>query len=637
MNAICGILHHAAGVAEGLDAMLAALADDGAEGGRWTEGAVGLGCRRLASAADGQAAPLLHFDRAAGLTLAADARLDDRDALGVSHPERADLTDGDLILRAWSRWGRDCPNHLLGDYAFAVRDARRRILFCARDHAGARPFYHVRTPHGFVFASTVEAVLAVPGVEADLDETTVATYLTGHIVRASRTFFQAVRSLPPGHALTVEEDARATVRLERYWRPENVPRAPPAPDDAYAEELLDLFARAVKDRLRGSDPVGTHLSGGLDSSGVAVLAARELRRQGRPPPLAFSWLPDLGDAPPEDDFAPEYARVDAVCVQEGLRVLHRAPRPADIVAVLRRDGAFPGVHVHLNEEAVQRSAAAQGVRVLLSGFGGDEGASFGGRGYYVHLLLRLRWMRLVAELRARDGSPWKHLAYAVAPVVMMPSFHSKVHRFLKGRDPRRGWHRRWRWLVHPAVARRARPPPRIWPIGGRSVQLQSLRSSDLSHLMEGWAASGARRGIEYRYPLLDRRVLEFALGLPPEQFRRGRWSRWLMRHALRSILPPVVCWEVSKDDPARSGALEDALADAVPLVRQALEARATPPARSGYFNMPRLLEALDANRCRTTPRRIRMPGPLTAALMLLDLSSIEEIGHDGRARRTAGA
>lgn len=117
-------------------------------------------------------------------------------------------------------------------------------------------------------------MLAVPGVGDGLGEASVATFLTGGYATAPRTMFQAVRKLPPGHAFTVEEDARAAVRLERYWRPEDVPRAPTASDDAYAEELLDLCARAVKDRLRGSDPVGTHLSGGLDSSGVTVLAAR---------------------------------------------------------------------------------------------------------------------------------------------------------------------------------------------------------------------------------------------------------------------------------------------------------------------------------------------------------------------------
>ncbi len=86
--------------------------------------------------------------------------------------ERTGLTDGDLILRACTRWGRDCPNHLFGDYAFAVWDARNRLLFCARDPVGVRPFYYARTPDRFIFASTVEAALAGPGVSCELDEAT---------------------------------------------------------------------------------------------------------------------------------------------------------------------------------------------------------------------------------------------------------------------------------------------------------------------------------------------------------------------------------------------------------------------------------------------------------------------------------
>ena len=93
------------------------------------------------------------------------------------------LDDRDLIARAWARWGRDCPNHLLGDYAFAVWDRRARILFCARDHIGARPFYYARTVHGFAFASAVEAVLVAPGVDDRLDEGTVATWLVAPSVR----------------------------------------------------------------------------------------------------------------------------------------------------------------------------------------------------------------------------------------------------------------------------------------------------------------------------------------------------------------------------------------------------------------------------------------------------------------------
>ena len=390
--AICGTVGGAGG-AEALDAMLAALADRGPERATWTEGGIGLGRRGAPSPEPGPSGRTAHpfpVDHGAGLVVAADARLDDRDALcdalGVPFPERAGLADAELILRAFMRWGRDCPHHLLGDYAFAVRDRRRRTLFCARDHVGARPFYYALTTRRFVFASAVEAVLAAPDVSDALDERVVATHLTVEALRSgARTFFAAVRKLPPGHTLTVEagrpEDGSGgpRVRVEQYWHPERTPAARPASDDVYAEQLLDLYTQAVRDRLHGG-PVGVHLSGGLDSSSVAVLAAREMRRRGHPPPLAFTWLPEPGARPPKPEHAREYALVDAVCAQEGLQTCYGAPTPDDVLDVLRLDGTLPGVQVHLNEEIVQRHAAARGVRVLLSGWGGDQCVSFHGRG-----------------------------------------------------------------------------------------------------------------------------------------------------------------------------------------------------------------------------------------------------------------
>ena len=625
MSAICGFHLREERAADGLAAMLAALSDYGKTGAQWREGAVGLGCR-YPTAANGDGAgraPCLDRDAAprlqyalqregalalqGGIAVAADARLDDRDtlcgALGVPRAERRALTDGGLVLRAWQRWGRDCPNHLLGDYAFAVWDANERTLFCARDHAGVRPLYYCLAPEGFVFASAVEAVLAMPGVSGALDEATVAAYLTGTGWNsATRTFFREVRKLPPGHTLTVEGDRHSQaalprapfpgprVRIERWWRPERTPAARPASDDEYAEELLALYTRAVQDRLCGG-PVGVHLSGGLDSSSVAVLAARALRRQGRPAPPAFSWLPALGEAPPAAGHAAEYGLIDAVCRQEDLRVFHRTLSVGDMLAILRRDGAFPGVHVQMNEEAVQRCAAESGVRVLLSGWGGDEGVSFNGRGFHQHLLLGGRWLRLAAECRA-TSRPFRTLADAALSIAH-PGLRVRMGRRWRGEEP----HRR-RWLIDPAFARRAKPLPveSFRPIGVRRTQARLLRSGHLCQRIEGWAASGARHGIEYRYPLLDRRLLEFALGLPPEQFRRGRWSRWLMRHALGTVLPPEVRWNPGKADPARLEPLLDTFAEARPALGRILAARADPPSRACYVDMPRLLERLDAGR-----------------------------------------
>ena len=610
MRAICGCHFRRQEGANGLDPMLAALSDYGTDGATWTDEDVGLGCRHTGTE-DERADRLPRFDPATGLALTADARLDDReslcDALGVPHPDRTDVTDDELILRAYACWGRACPTHLLGDYAFAVWDAKQRVLFCARDHAGARPFYYAQTPRGLVFASAVEAVLAAPGVSGELDEATVAAHLTRvALITTTHTFFKAVRKLPPGHTLTIEG---GEARLERHWRPEHAPAARAASDDAYAEEFLNLYARAVTDRLRGPDPMGAHLSGGLDSSSIAVLAARELRRQGRSPPLAFSWLPTLGDHPPSESHAAEYNAIAAVCAQEGIQVFHRALSPGDVVATLRRDGACPGVHVHPNEVVVQRCAAEQGVRVLLSGWGGDEGASFNGRGHHAHLLLTGRWLRLLTEGRACEVNPLKFLASVALPLVH-PRLPGILRRLRRGDGLRER-----RWLIDPAFARHVKPAPERIPrqVGVRDMQLWLLQAGHLSQRIEGWTASGAAHGIEYRYPLLDRRLLEFALGLPPEQFRRGRWSRWLMRHALRSVLPPELCWNPSKTDPARYESLIESFAEALPVIRRTLATRAAPP-RARYIDVPRLLERLDPDLFRAKPQL----APIHNALQFLD-------------------
>ena len=215
-------------------------------------------------------------------------------------------------------------------------------------------------------------------------------------------------------------------------------------------------------------------------------------------------------------------------------------------------------------------------------------------------------------MRVRNDNPLRFLAGVALPV-LFPRLSRKLRRL---RDPEL---RNRRWLIDPAFARRVRPLPKYphpkLSAGMRCIRLSLLQQGHLSARMERWAASGARHGLEYRYPLLDRRVLEFALGLPPGQFRRGRWNRWLMRHALAgAVLPPEVCWNPSKDDPARSEPLQEAMGEVLAAVGRELAARAAPPSRAGYVDMPRLLERLDGAEVRGR-RRL---APVVRALTLLD-------------------
>ena len=188
--------------------MLAGLAP-AVPGGDWTDPNVGVG-PGFARSRFTPLAEALHFDREAGLAAVVDARLDDRagfcDALGLQRSEGGALADGELLLRGCQRWAGELPKHLFGDCVFAIWDARKRVLFLARDPMGVKPCYYSYSAatRRFAFAGLLDAVLAAPGAAAELDEAVVARSLTRTGLHdAERTFFRDVSKLPPGHSLTL--------------------------------------------------------------------------------------------------------------------------------------------------------------------------------------------------------------------------------------------------------------------------------------------------------------------------------------------------------------------------------------------------------------------------------------------------
>ena len=605
MYQVCGIWQRDGGPPDGLDGMLAAL-PGGADGPnlRWTGGDVALACRGPSPRAPD--AP--RYDGRLRLAVAAAARLDGRGELGRRLGLPAAAPPGEFILRAYRRWGSECPAHLLGDFALAVWDPGRRVLFCARDHIGARPLYYNLTQSRFAFASSIPAVLAAPGVPDGLDHEEVARWLSaGPSPPGERTMRRAVRRIPPGHALEV---GAGEARLVRWWRPEFTAPPPLRSDDECAEAFLDLFGRAVRDCLSSAGRVGAHLSGGLDSSSVAALAARELRASGRHPPMAFTWHPaPPSDRPRTSAEATEHGLIEAVARVEGLRVVHCPPNRADVLARLRRDptlGEAASTLVH--QEAVTRRAQALGVDVLLSGWGGDEGVSFNGRGHYDRLFATGRWGELWREVGSRSPRPLRHILLAVAPPAFVrPPLHALGHLIRGEPLPRR------RSFLRRRRRRSAPARPAAWWPGVREWQLHLLLAGHVGGRVEGWAECGARYGVEHRHPLLDRRLLEFALGLPPECYRRGVWSRWLMRHALRSVLPEQVLWNRDKRDPVRGRALEQATLTAFEELRGQLRARTRPPRRAQYLDMSRLMAHMGERGLRSGVRR-----GLVTALSFLD-------------------
>lgn len=553
--------------------------------GVWSGGAIALGCQvqhftpEARRAAEGGSAALCGMVEASGragprglpdgvscsggmltrglLTLVADARLDGRPelctVLEVPVAERAGVTDEELLLRAYERWGVGCAEHLLGDYAFAVWDAGARRLFVARDHIGARPLFYWHSDREFAFATDLPALLAIPGVRRELDEAEVGRLLLSVGVSVHdnvHTFYRGVRKVPFGHRVTVDERG---LQVARYWHPERAAEVRLAGLDEYVEQLLALLERAVGDRLRTRLGVGAHLSGGLDSSSVAVLAARWLRQRGEASPAVFSWSPPPGARPEET----EHRRIMAICQQEGLTPTYLEPEAEDVGWMAAVDISVRPALTMERERSVQRRAAAQGIGLMLSGWGGDEGVSFNGRGLAAGYLVRGEWRALagclgLAGAWGRPRQVWRGLR-AFFMEAVLPTLPDYLWERLSYREARRLGGEPF---IRQDFAARIRlhlrtDVPRVREVpGSRNCQMALYHHGHVTARMESWAAYGAEEGLTYAYPLTDRRVLEFAYGVPPALHKKPGQGRQLYRHVTSRLFPTAVPWDSVKQDPA---------------------------------------------------------------------------------------
>ncbi|MCY4228531.1 MAG: asparagine synthase-related protein [Gammaproteobacteria bacterium] len=579
------------------------------------QGAVTFGCRELRDCADESENGISRsFLSARGLDIIADVRLDNRaellQLLGVADPEDAYIPDCEILIRAYEHWGEDCPLHVYGDYAFAIWDSRRNQLFCVRDALGIRPFFYSHIPGRiFAFASDIAALLALPEVDDELDEEYVVSYLMAVMQEREATFFREVRTLLPGHVMTVHD---GTLHMSRWWHPENVPDVHLDSDEDYERGFVDLYSLSVRHRIRDVPSVGIHLSGGLDSSSVAVLAARELRDSKQQRPHMFCWHPPPGDHLTEAEEN-EYRLIRSVCRQENLKARYHALSTESILDILERDIVrFPdssGTLIH--ESLVQKSAADLGVAVMLSGWGGDEVCSCRGFDYFDELLRIGNLVRLFRETGILSIRTWRILVSAILRL----SKHSGAVRyavaFFRGEMPSLN-----RSFIDAAMARKY--PKRREAAHGRSVRDTQLKRLDQGHLerrMEDWTSSGAKKGIEYRYPLLDRRLIEFVLGLPPEQFRAEKRTRWFFRRSLRSVLPPEILEQSVKTDPVRYLHLNAAMAGALPVIARHLDSRTSDPLRAQYVDMARLRRCMEK---RMAGDKSRQEGKMSRALRILD-------------------
>ncbi|MEZ4633907.1 MAG: asparagine synthase-related protein [Caldilineaceae bacterium] len=263
--------------------MAATLSHWGPDGGNtWQDSQCGLGQALLLNTPEAQHERLPRWVEDAGLAITAEARIDNRaelcDLFSIPQRERTTIPDSELILHAYLKWGEDCPDHLLGDWSFAIWHPDQRKLFVARDHHGNTSLVYWQQGEHFAFASDPAALYAI-GAPRRLNELYLAQVLISWpAYHGPQTIDLDIQRLPPAHAMTVTPEG---VRTWRYWRLEDTPELHLPNREEYVEGFLEVYDRAVRDRLRSHRPVGVTLSGGLDSGSVTALAARALSEQGK--------------------------------------------------------------------------------------------------------------------------------------------------------------------------------------------------------------------------------------------------------------------------------------------------------------------------------------------------------------------
>jgi asparagine synthase (glutamine-hydrolysing) len=560
MSGICGIVTFGdvRPAAPEIEAALAPLKRRGPDGANvWTGNGVALGHALLATTPESLVEKLPLHHRDSGCTITADMRLDNREALLAKLGEKARgrvVGDGELILRAYFKWGEDCAQHLLGDFAFAIWDARERRLFCARDQMGMRQLAYFHQPgRAFVFATEPAAVLRHPAVPEDLNVGRIADFLDDleHFDLAA-TFYSAVSRLPPAHTLIVD---RSQLRLRKYWSLRVPPSLRLKSNNLYVEGFLRVFRSAVECRLRSAGPVGAMLSGGMDSSSVAAMAAEILAEEGRGPLHTFSAVGPDPDTCPETRAIHSAAQISGIephyvsfadlgpFRDELIRLTMEAAEPFDTHMVLPR--------------AVYLSAHRAGVKVVLDGVAGDVALYSDSR---LARLLRggrliQAWQEAVGERQIwGPGWPiWKSLGIA-AGRAWTPRRARRLRR-------RAAWWWRDRrigrsGLISREFADRAQLVERRRALRARDADFDQLddeeRARRIEHAnivvgRERYDRVASALAIEPRDPFLDLRVLDFCLSLPWEQLQSAGWPKLVLRRAVTGKLPDEVSWRRGKE------------------------------------------------------------------------------------------
>lgn len=528
-----------------LESMRENMAHRGPDGwGIYHNGSVGLGHLLL------QVTPESKYEQSPchveGLVVAADARLDAReelmDNLRIPTERWLTITDPEMIGLAYRKWGERCVEHFLGDFAFALWDEGEQTLFCARDHNGIKPFLYCFEHDFFLFASELKTLVQHELISTALDTEVIVHNLFGFEISPQKTSWKNINRLMPAKSLLL---SNRQLKTQQYW--DGLPQRSTRhkKDEAYFEELRHLLGLSIKEKIRTEYPLGMTLSGGLDSSTIATIATQYLNAEGKKLFAASSVNLSAPDEPKNIDakYLPHLLRRIPTLEVEFVRDTDFEFIPTAIqdfeVGFDLSDGfqyAHQGMHDALSKKFR--------VRRVLSGYYGDVTVTNNSIKPLIPLLKNGNLSQARQHLVERQAFLKVPLLNLLKNDLLLPLLGYDIRLMyskIRKRDNPYHLYDAWYSLLNQQRWPKAWYQTRIKKHHYYSIQ-QGHPHRHLWHPQrdlfgELGDATDAHRQLENAYPLMDKRILEFLINLPPHLFQYLGKSRGLIRATMATELP----------------------------------------------------------------------------------------------------
>lgn len=446
-------------------------------------------------------------------------------------------TDTEVIIHSFEEWGVSCLNKFNGMWAFAIWDKNKKTLFCSRDRFGVKPFYYFIDQNRFIFASEIKAIFENRDVPKMPNENAISRYLIkgyGYVDTSDETFFSGIKQLKASHYLTISKEK---FEYKRYWGIDfrNKDHNPNA--DRLKEKFLFLLNDSVRLRLRSDVPLGISLSGGLDSSTLAVTMSRLLDRQIE----SFSACFDM----PEYD---ERDYINEILIDRKIIPNFVYPEAKSLFnefehIIWHQDEPYSGASVFAQWKVMER-AKEKGVKVLLTGQGGDETMA----GYYKYypyyltdLFTAFRWPRLLKEFAALsypNGFSKKDVLLSILKIIgsrycpraIKDNLHAKF-------VPRPSF-------LSQDFSRASSNFDNEYQYSFDSFTDNELYNSvivsPLPSLLHIDDRNSMAHSVESRAPFLDYRLVEFLFSLPYDMKISDGYTKYILRESMKGSLPEKI-------------------------------------------------------------------------------------------------